>query len=120
MRLEPEVLHKFIPLFLRDGWQVVCGGLPLALVYMLISLIQNVHGIGDRANGVVVDAFAASLKGVNVTALRPRLEHAQMINSKDIERLGGLGVIASVQPTHAYVSCYHTASGFQFPYGRCW
>ncbi|KAJ7032151.1 amidohydrolase family-domain-containing protein [Mycena alexandri] len=83
MRLDPEVLFEFIPRFLRDGWQV------------------NVHAIGDRANGIVLDAFEASLKGVNVTALRPRLEHAQIMTKADMKRLGKLGVIASVQPTHA-------------------
>ncbi|KAJ7864326.1 amidohydrolase family-domain-containing protein [Mycena leptocephala] len=83
MRLSSEVLFEFIPRFLRDGWQV------------------NVHAIGDRANGIVLDAFEASLKGVNVTALRPRLEHAQLMTKADMQRLGSLGVIASVQPTHA-------------------
>ncbi|KAJ7594738.1 amidohydrolase family-domain-containing protein [Mycena floridula] len=83
MRIPEEVLFNIIPLFLRDGWQV------------------NVHAIGDRANGIVVDAFEASLKGVNVTALRPRLEHAQIITKEDMIRLGKIGVIASVQPTHA-------------------
>ncbi|KAJ6497886.1 amidohydrolase family-domain-containing protein [Mycena sanguinolenta] len=83
MRITPEVLHKFLPLFLRDGWQV------------------NVHAIGDRANGIVLDVFEASLKGINVRASRPRLEHAQIISQADRERLGKLGVIASIQPTHA-------------------
>ncbi|KAJ7478902.1 amidohydrolase family-domain-containing protein [Mycena latifolia] len=83
MRLDPAVLFDFIPRFLRDGWQV------------------NVHAIGDRANGIVLDAFEASLMGANVTALRPRLEHAQLMTKVDMERLGKLGVIASVQPAHA-------------------
>ncbi|KAG5719455.1 putative amidohydrolase ytcJ [Termitomyces sp. T112] len=83
MRLDSEILFDFIPKFLRDGWQV------------------NVHAIGDRANGLVLDAFEASLKGANVTALRPRLEHAQIMTVADMKRLGRLGVIASVQPTHA-------------------
>lgn len=52
---------------------------------------QNVHAIGDRANGIVLDAFEESLKGVNVTALRPRLEHAQMMTKADMARLGKLG-----------------------------
>ncbi|KAG5636359.1 hypothetical protein H0H81_008307 [Sphagnurus paluster] len=83
MRLDSDVLFDVIPKFLRDGWQV------------------NVHAIGDRANGIVLDAFEASLNGVNVTASRPRLEHAQMMAKADMKRLGRLGVIASVQPTHA-------------------
>ncbi|KAG7091704.1 hypothetical protein E1B28_008106 [Marasmius oreades] len=83
MRLSEDVLVSVIPRFLKDGWQV------------------NVHAIGDRANGLVLDAFESALKDANVTALRPRLEHAQIMTKEDMERLGGLGVIASVQPTHA-------------------
>ncbi|KAF7310265.1 Amidohydro-3 domain-containing protein [Mycena indigotica] len=85
MRLDADVLFEFIPRFLRDGWQV------------------NVHAIGDRANGIVLDAFDESLKktGVDPAVLRPRLEHAQLMTKEDMKRLGGLGVIASVQPTHA-------------------
>ncbi|KAF8813640.1 hypothetical protein BYT27DRAFT_7083829 [Phlegmacium glaucopus] len=83
MRLDPEILFDIIPKYLRDGWQV------------------NVHAVGDRANGIVLDAFEASLKGANVSALRPRLEHAQMMTKADMVRLGKLGVIASIQPTHA-------------------
>ncbi|KAK6985112.1 Amidohydro-3 domain-containing protein [Favolaschia claudopus] len=84
MRLPKEIFFDAIPRFLRDGWQV------------------NVHAIGDRANGIVLDAFEASLQGVgvNVTALRPRLEHAQLMTKEDMRRVGRLGVIASVQPTH--------------------
>ncbi|KAG0704666.1 amidohydrolase 3, partial [Suillus ampliporus] len=83
MRLDPKVLTDVIPRYLRDGWQV------------------NVHAIGDYANGVVLDTFETALKDVNVTALRPRLEHAQILTKTDMERVGKLGVIASVQPTHA-------------------
>lgn len=57
----------------------------------LSYITQNVHAIGDRANGLVLNAFEASLKGVNVTALRPRLEHAQMMTKADMKRLGKLG-----------------------------
>ncbi|CAL1708110.1 unnamed protein product [Somion occarium] len=83
LRIDPELLNKVIPRFLRDGWQV------------------NVHAIGDRANGVVLDAFEAALKDANVSALRPRLEHAQILAKKDMARFGDLGIIASIQPTHA-------------------
>ncbi|RDX40454.1 hypothetical protein OH76DRAFT_1490256 [Lentinus brumalis] len=83
MRVSPELLKDVIPKFMADGWQV------------------NVHAIGDRANGHVLDAFEAALASANVTALRPRLEHAQILAQKDMARFGDLGVIASVQPTHA-------------------
>ncbi|KAJ7209555.1 amidohydrolase family-domain-containing protein [Mycena pura] len=90
MRISAEVLHHFIPLFLRDGWQV------------------NVHAIGDRANGIVLDVYEATLVGVNISASRPRLEHAQIITQADRERLGRLGVIASVQPTHAISDMWYS------------
>jgi len=60
-----------------------------------------VHAIGDRANGIVLDTFEDALQGANVSILRPRLEHAQLMTQSDMQRLGKLGVIASVQPTHA-------------------
>ena len=49
------------------------------------------HAIGDRANNIILDAFEKALEGVNVSALRPRLEHAQMMTSADMIRLGKLG-----------------------------
>ena len=49
------------------------------------------HAIGDRANGIVLDAFEAALKSSNVSALRPRLEHAQIMTTADMKRLGKIG-----------------------------
>ncbi|KAF9050606.1 amidohydrolase 3 [Panaeolus papilionaceus] len=85
MRIPAEVLSDVIPRLMKQGWQV------------------NVHAIGDKANGIVLDAFELGMHGVggSLDSLRPRLEHAQIMNSKDIARLGNLGVIASIQPTHA-------------------
>ena len=59
-----------------------------------------VHAIGDRANRATLDAYAA-LGAEQRTRLRPRIEHAQVIDLPDIPRFGALGVIASMQPTHA-------------------
>ncbi|QJY47676.1 amidohydrolase [Pseudonocardia broussonetiae] len=53
-----------------------------------------VHAIGDRANGLVLDAFAA-------TGARGRIEHAQLLSDGDVGRFAALGVVASVQPEHA-------------------
>jgi predicted amidohydrolase YtcJ len=50
-----------------------------------------VHAIGDRANNIILDAFEKALEGANVSALRPRLEHAQMMTAEDMIRLGKLG-----------------------------
>lgn len=59
-----------------------------------------VHAIGDRANRVTLDAFEAVL-GDALRDARPRLEHAQILDSKDLGRVGALGVVASMQPIHA-------------------
>lgn len=60
----------------------------------------NVHAIGDAANGAVLGAFAAVPEAQRV-ALRHRDEHAQIVAPEDLPRFARLGIIASVQPTHA-------------------
>lgn len=58
------------------------------------------HAIGDRANRIVLDAYEAELEQWALD-LAPRLEHAQVLTADDLLRLAQLGVIPSVQPTHA-------------------
>ena len=57
------------------------------------------HAIGDRGNRIVLDAYQRVLQGED--ALRWRVEHAQVVSLQDIPRLQPMGVIASMQPTHA-------------------
>ncbi len=61
-----------------------------------------VHAIGDRANRMVLDAVSI-LEGLDgrVRELRPRIEHAQILDAEDIPRLAELGVIAAMQGVHA-------------------
>jgi predicted amidohydrolase YtcJ/pimeloyl-ACP methyl ester carboxylesterase len=59
------------------------------------------HAIGDRANRVTLDAYEKALAAVRPIDPRPRIEHAQILAPLDAERFAKLGVIASVQPTHA-------------------
>lgn len=59
------------------------------------------HAIGDRGNRTVLDAYAEALgEGVG-SDHRWRVEHAQIVAVEDIPRFADLGVIASMQPTHA-------------------
>ena len=60
----------------------------------------NVHAIGDAANSQVLDAFAEIVPTYGAK-LRHRIEHAQVVDPKDIPSFAKLGIIASVQPTHA-------------------
>ncbi|HIY66874.1 MAG TPA: amidohydrolase family protein [Candidatus Agrococcus pullicola] len=53
-----------------------------------------VHAIGDHANTHALDAFEE-------LGIPGRIEHAQLLTRTDVDRLGALGVVASVQPEHA-------------------
>ncbi len=59
-----------------------------------------VHAIGDAANAQVLDAFAR-VPAASRERLRLRIEHAQVVDPADLPRFARLGVIASMQPTHA-------------------
>lgn len=61
-----------------------------------------VHAIGDRANRVVLDCYERlSIAVPGFRDLRPRIEHAQVVAPKDWPRFPALGVVPSMQPTHA-------------------
>lgn len=78
--LDPEELPEIVSYWHQRNWQV------------------GVHAIGDRANSIVLDAFEkAHPRAAN---LRPRVEHAQLVSPEDHTHFAGLGVIASMQPTH--------------------
>jgi predicted amidohydrolase YtcJ len=64
---------------------------------------MNTHAIGDNANRIVLNAYRDAL--VNYRDPRWRIEHAQVINEKDID-LFNLKIIPSVQPTHATSDMY--------------
>jgi predicted amidohydrolase YtcJ len=58
------------------------------------------HAIGDRANRVALDTFAAVLETNGPRDRRDRIEHAQVVEAGDFARFGKLNVIASMQPAH--------------------
>lgn len=61
----------------------------------------NVHAIGDRANRVILNAFEHVNNELGKGDYRHRIEHAQIVAMEDITRFKELGIIASMQPTHA-------------------
>ncbi|KAG2121521.1 amidohydrolase family-domain-containing protein [Suillus cothurnatus] len=75
MWVRPEVLAKLVREFSTDGWQV------------------NIHCIGDCANQVVLDIYEDILANASfcIDALRPCIEHAQILTLDDIKRTGKLG-----------------------------
>ncbi|HEV2697896.1 MAG TPA: amidohydrolase family protein [Terriglobales bacterium] len=60
------------------------------------------HAIGDRAIRVALDAYENAAKVNGTKDARHRIEHIEDASAADIPRFGKLGVIASMQPLHAY------------------
>ncbi|HMA29521.1 MAG TPA: amidohydrolase [Thermoanaerobaculia bacterium] len=79
----PEEIERLAKKALRAGFQVWT------------------HAIGDRANRVTLDAYERALAAVRPADPRMRIEHAQILAPSDLPRFGRLGVIASIEPTHA-------------------
>src|SRR5438552_8153664 len=85
---KPEELRPIFEEALRCGIQV------------------ETHAIGDRANRLILDLYEQAFKAVppnerKIRAPRWRVEHAQILDPADLPRFAKLGVIASMQPSHA-------------------
>ncbi|MCA8902808.1 MAG: amidohydrolase [Hyphomonas sp.] len=78
--LEPEALHNLMMTAKEKKVQLA------------------IHAIGDLANRRILDTFDELDYGPE---LRWRIEHTQILAPEDISRVGGLGLIASMQPSHA-------------------
>jgi predicted amidohydrolase YtcJ len=85
---QPETLFPVLTQALKQGIQI------------------ETHAIGDRGNRITLDLYERAFAAVPaaeraVAEPRWRIEHAQVINPADIPRFAKLGVIASMQPSHA-------------------
>jgi len=60
------------------------------------------HAIGDYAVRTALDAYENAETVNHTRDRRPRIEHIETVTAEDIPRFGKLGVIASMQPLHAY------------------
>ena len=79
----PERLEYFMRAAMNAGFQV------------------NTHAIGDSANKAVLDNYEQLITETSSRGLRHRVEHAQILRYEDILRFAELGVIPSMQATHA-------------------
>ena len=83
LMLDAETLRKRTEEALRHGYQVCT------------------HAIGDRANRMVLDAYSEALAACpEARDARLRVEHAQILDRRDIPRFAERGIIPSMQPTH--------------------
>jgi predicted amidohydrolase YtcJ len=88
LRERPEDLRPMFEEALRRGIQV------------------ETHALGDRANRLILDLYEQAFKAVpaderKIREPRWRIEHAQIVDPEDIPRFTRLGVIPSMQPSHA-------------------
>ena len=81
--MSPDLLRRVTEAGLRHGYQICT------------------HAIGDRGCRETLDAYEAAMKAVPTRDPRLRVEHAQNPDVADIPRFAKLGVIASMQQTHA-------------------
>jgi len=59
-----------------------------------------VHAIGDGAVRVTIDGYQAARQANGPRDSRHRIEHIELIDRADVPRLGALGIVASLQPSH--------------------
>lgn len=79
---------------------------PMLIEALRKGIQVETHAIGDRANRFILDEYETALKAVpsnerKVNDHRWRVEHAQIVNPADIPRFAKLGIIPSMQPSHA-------------------
>lgn len=89
----------------RPGYRGVPTHTPAELRRLVGRCIEHglacaIHAIGDAANRLVLDTYAAHAPASRRRGLRHRIEHVQHLDPADLPRLAQLGVVASVQPSH--------------------
>ena len=59
-----------------------------------------VHAIGDASVRAVIDGYAAARAANAPRDSRHRIEHIELIDPQDVQRLCALGIVGSLQPAH--------------------
>jgi hypothetical protein len=80
--------------------------LRIAIAGLQSGIQVQTHAIGDRGNRVALDQYQRAFESVPadrrpVAEPRFRIEHAQVVAPADLPRFAQLGVIASMQTSHA-------------------
>ncbi len=89
--------------------------MPMFVGALRAGIQVETHAIGDRANRLILDYYEMAFRAVppaerKVADPRWRVEHAQVIHPNDIPRFAKLGVIPSMQPSHAIGDLYFAKS----------
>jgi predicted amidohydrolase YtcJ len=80
--------------------------LPMLETALRQGIQVETHAIGDRANRFILDEYEKALNAVpraerKIAEPRWRVEHSQIVNPADIPRFAKLGIVPSMQPSHA-------------------
>ncbi len=80
--------------------------LRIAIAGLTSGIQVATHAIGDRGNRLALDQYKRAFAAVPpskrpVADPRFRIEHAQVVDAADMPRFAALGVIASMQTSHA-------------------
>lgn len=80
--------------------------MPLLKTALREGIQVNTHAIGDKANHLVLNWYEEAMAAVpeNERAVKEprwRIEHSQILALEDIPRFAELGIIPSMQPSHA-------------------
>lgn len=93
-----------------SGLQIAQEAATLALLRKAADANIQVcfHAIGDEGNKLVLDWMGKTFAdaGVSGPDRRWRIEHSQILHVEDIPRFKSLGVIPSMQPSHAIGDLY--------------
>jgi predicted amidohydrolase YtcJ len=87
--------------------------LPMLKTALEKGIQVETHAIGDYANRFTLDEYEKALNAVpraqrKIAEPRWRDEHSQIVNPADIPRFAKLGIIPSMQPSHA-IGDFHFA-----------
>lgn len=73
---------------------------PIVVAADAAGLQIAIHTIGDEAIRITVDALENAASVNDSTNRRHRIEHLEYAQQREIERMGQLGITASMQPVH--------------------
>jgi predicted amidohydrolase YtcJ len=74
----------------------------LVAALMKVGFQADIHAIGDAANREAIDFVEGVAKDApSARSGRHRIEHAQVLDARDVPRFATSGIIASMQPSHA-------------------
>jgi predicted amidohydrolase YtcJ len=88
---------------------------PMLAAALRAGIQVETHAIGDRGNRLTLDFYERALAEVpaaqrKIAEPRWRDEHSQIVHPDDLPRFKQLGVIASMQPSHAIGDLYFAPS----------